>query len=136
MQAIRGKPAPRKSATLARALPDVVATPGCYTCVLPSHPQRQGQDPHYASSTPRATPSTGLMLWSETALPKATSAVTAIGTPFRMASSLPPGTTQTALEFVEMRELLPDNLALPDRLPQRISQPTRNPEQREIGSPT
>ena len=58
-----------------------------------------------------------------------------------MASSLPPVPPKLvkkiqALEFVEMRELLPDNMALADRLealPQRIGQPTRNPEQREIG---
>ena len=98
--------------------------------------------PHGASSTSRATPLTGLMSWSETALPKATLAVTAVGTPFRMASSLPPVPPKLvkkiqALEFVEMRELLPENMALADRLealPQRIGQPTRNPEQREIGS--
>ena len=99
--------------------------------------------PHGASSTTsRAIPSTGLMSGSETTLPKATSAVTAVGTLFRMASSLPPVPPKLvkkiqALEFVEMRELLPDNMALADRLEallQRIGQPTRNPEQREIGS--
>ena len=62
--------------------------------------------------------------------------------PFRMASSLPPVPPKLvrkiqALEFVEMRELLPDNLALIERLealPVRMGQSARSPEQREIAS--
>ena len=62
--------------------------------------------------------------------------------PFRMASSLPPVPPKLvrkiqALEFVEMRELLPDNLAPVERLealPVHMGQSARNPEQREIAS--
>ncbi len=42
-----------------------------------------------------------------------------------------------AMEFVEMKELLPDNLALAERLealPVRLGQPAKPAEQREIGS--
>ena len=61
---------------------------------------------------------------------------------FRMASSLPPVPAKLvrhiqAGEFVEMRDLLPDNLALAERLealPARPGQPSKASEQREIGS--
>ncbi len=60
---------------------------------------------------------------------------------FRLASSFPPipgklAQRIQALEFVEMRELLPDNVALAERLEALPTwvQPTKHPEQREVGS--
>ena len=62
--------------------------------------------------------------------------------PFCLASCLPPVPAKLvkriqALEFVEMRELLPDNMALAERLealPLRMGPVAKQAEQREVGS--
>ena len=77
------------------------------------------------------------------ALPAASTTATAATAtpPFRLASSLPPVPAKLvkriqALEFVEMRELLPDNMALAERLDALplLGHPSKQTEQREIGS--
>ena len=62
--------------------------------------------------------------------------------PFRLASSLHPIPFKLvqriqSLEFVEMRELLPDNMALAEKLealPSRPDQPAKQSVRREVGS--
>ena len=62
--------------------------------------------------------------------------------PFCLASCLPPVPAKLvryiqALEFIEMRELVPDNMALAERLealPLRLGHPTKQAFQREVGS--
>ena len=62
--------------------------------------------------------------------------------PFCLASSLPPIPAKLvkriqSLEFTEMRELLPDNMALTERLealPTRLGEQAKQAEQREIRS--
>ena len=92
-----------------------------------------------------AQPQSGTSLtWHTPTLPALASKPTDPPTspPFCLASSLPPVPAKLvkriqALEFVEMRELLPDNMALAERLealPIRTGQPAKQAEQREVGS--
>ena len=83
-------------------------------------------------------PSTVWCSYQSQPLPPASAPTTP---PFQLASSFAPIPGKLtrriqALEFVEMRELLPDNLVLAERLetlPARLT-PAKSPEQREVGS--
>ncbi len=83
-----------------------------------------------------------MLTWSAAGKPSPSAAASQQTCPFRLASSLPPVPAKLvqkiqALEFIEMRELLPDNLALAEKLeaiPLHPGHLSRQPQQREIGS--
>ena len=98
--------------------------------------------PALSKSLGSATYTTTVPSGSASGLPIPLASATPTALPFRLASCLPPIPAKLvkriqALEFVEMRDLLLDNMALAEKLealPVRLGQTQKGAEQREVGS--